>query len=111
MIQVVHQDSKPVIKFVRAVSSTLYQANFTTWYLGTLQLALPFQTASSSLQQQLWQQLSNFTFDLPPNRNSSHLTSYAFLRSRTVQAGAPVFLEVRMLDEYENRVSQTQVGV
>jgi hypothetical protein len=48
MIQVVHQDSKPVIKFVRAMSNTLYQANFTTWYLGTLQLALPFQTASSS---------------------------------------------------------------
>ena len=100
----VHQDSKPVIKFVRAVSSTVYQANFTTWYLGTLQLALPFLTSSS---QQLWQQLSNFTFDLPANRNSSHLTSYAFLRARTVQAGAPVFLEVRMLDEYENRVSQT----
>ncbi len=91
MVQVVHWDRKPVKRFVRAITPLMYQANFTTYYVGAVGLVVPF--TSSQISTQTFQQtLANITFELPGTLQQipSAKTSYAFLRQRSAQAGSLV---------------------
>jgi len=45
MVQLVHADRKPLTKIIRSVTPQIYQANFTSWYAGSVSLVLPFTSA------------------------------------------------------------------